>query len=132
MGRKCKQIKPSLEYCSFGIWLATHMSQSNILLIDLHNEIGIAYSVVYSWLRGDSIPRLNHLIEVCEVISKYNGQSPLDLMSAALSNFDEMIGAVRRYHKRHPSVKDDKGHEEMLDAFNLIHCDRIWPHDEED
>ena len=132
MGRKSITVKPSPDMSSFGIWLTSHMSQHNIAMVDLHREVGCSYSVINNWINGDTVPRIDNLIMLCEVISIYGGQSPLDLMSAAISTFESMVGAVRRYHKRHPSVKDDKGHEEMLDAYNLINCPRIWPNDPQD
>ena len=130
MSRRPKPMKPNPSQSSFGIWLTTHMSINSIMMIDITRELGTSYDTVYGWISGKNYPRLDTLIMICEVLSKYNGQSPLDMFSAAISTFDEMVYAMRRYHHRHPSKRFDKGHEEMLDAYNLINDPRIWPKDD--
>ena len=100
MGRPRKKLLPSTDMSSFGIWLVTEMNESQLHLLDIVEQVGISYSVVYSWIRGDSNPRLVNLIEVCDVMSQQTNKPPFDLLSTAILCFPEAVYAQKRWAKR--------------------------------
>ena len=93
MGRHRKRLTPTDKMSSFGIWLVTHMNQSNLTVLDLVEQIGISYSVIYSWIRGNTTPRILNLIEVCDTLSQHSGTRPFDLLSEAIIVFPEAVCA---------------------------------------
>lgn len=101
-GRPPKILKPSAKMSSFGIWFTTHMSMFNISQADVCNHIGISYSVLRSWIYGDHNPRVVNLIEVCDMLSRYNNQQPMHILSDAIMTFDEAVWAQSRWIKRNP------------------------------
>ena len=107
MGRPRKVLRPSPDMSSFGIWLVVQMNKSNITILDIVNNVGISYSVIYAWIRGDTTPRILNLIEVCEMLSRKTNTLPYNLMSDAIFTFPEAIYAHQRYIKRNPSTTTD-------------------------
>lgn len=111
-GRPPKILKPSPDMCSFGIWLTSYMSKWKISQADVCSQLGISYSVLRSWIYGDHNPRVVNLIEVCDMLSRYEEDQPLHLLSQAIMTFDAAVYAQRRWlkrnpHKRRPQVIDE-------------------------
>jgi hypothetical protein len=84
------------------------MNAAHLHLLDLVEQVGISYSVVYSWIRGDSSPRILNLIEVCDAISQQTDIRPFDLLSEAILTFDEAVYAQQRWYKRNRSEQRNR------------------------
>lgn len=100
MGRPRKKLLPSPDQSSFGIWLVTQMNANHLAIKDVVDAVGISYSVLYSWVRGDTSPRLLNLIEVVDLLSQHSERRPFDLLSEAIITFPEAVYAQKRWTKR--------------------------------
>src|SRR5210317_535053 len=116
MGRPRKKLLPSPDMSSFGIWLVTQMNANHITIKDIVDDVGISYSVVYSWIRGDTSPRLLNLIEVCDMLSRQSDVRPFDLLSECIVTFPQAVYAQQRWAKRNRS---QVRHQNLIDGRAL-------------
>ena len=122
MGRKKTLTKPSPDQSSFGIWLTSHLHANHVSVSDTSSGAGPSMGVIYSWIRGDTEPRIGSLIEVCEFISLQSDIPPLELLSDAIVQFPEAHNAQRRYYKR---VKPKETYNPILQGLRLEPVDRV-------
>lgn len=101
-GRPGKRLQPSPDMSSFGIWLVIQMNECGFIMADIHRELGTAYSCIKDWIYGKTYPRITHLIELCDLISRYNEVQPMYLLSEAIFTFDESVYAQKRWIQRNP------------------------------
>ena len=102
-GRPGIRLQPSPEMSSFGIWLVTQMNECGFIMADIHRELGTAYSCIKDWIYGRTYPRITHLIEICDLISRQTEVQPMQLLSTAIYTFDESMYAQRRWVECNPA-----------------------------
>ena len=83
----------------FSNWLNMQLNKSKLTQEDLMEKTGYSHTSVFRWLTGKHLPKLPHLIALCEVFAKAQQRSPRQLVFEALMHVPEMVHAEYRWKR---------------------------------
>lgn len=106
-GRRPKITKPSPDQSSFGIWLTSYLSKYKLSLMELSRSTGTSDRALRDWIEGKNFPKYGPLLEVVEIIAKYEGCFLDTIMMEAIKTHPNYILAKRREAKRHEINNND-------------------------
>jgi hypothetical protein len=84
----------------FSEWLEWQICKSELTYQELIAMTGFTDTTIYRWCNGKTLPKLPHLIVLCEVFGKCQEKSPMQLVFEALLHIPEMKQAQKRFIKR--------------------------------
>ena len=83
----------------FSTWLCMQIDKSKMTQEQLVAKTGYSETSVFRWVTGKHLPKLPHLIAMCEVFAKSQKRSPRQLVFEALMHVPEMVHAEYRWKR---------------------------------
>lgn len=95
-----KQVKPSAEMTSFGIWLTSYLSKHKTSVAGFGRLTGLSPENIFGWIHRDYFPNGGSIIVVAEVIARMETCFIDTIIMEIVATHPNYINAIRRENRR--------------------------------